>query len=483
MKLNLKENIRKSVTGEEHKKNLKHGSYSFLVTAIVIALTIVVNLMMGQLPAEATQLDASTQKLYSIGDETRDLVGSLEKDVELYYIVTSGNENNLISKMLERYRDLSDHLTIEQIDPDLHPEFTSQYTDQQVEDNSIIVVCGEKSKIVSYSDMSGSSYYYSSMEFDGEGQLTSAISYVTSEDTVKIYQITGHEEQSLGGNFTDALEKNNIEVEDLSLITMDSVPEDAAALIICSPQKDFSSEETEKILNYMQNGGNILLFTDYTGEDTVNLNRILENYGLKRDNGIVMEGDAGHYIQQGPNAFLPEVNASSPYTSLLSSDIYILLYNAQAIREIDSYRDSLEIEPILSTTDSGYIKQVEDGRVSFQKESDDETGSFQVGVSVKETFDSGEETNLVYFSSSALVYDEYDELVLNGNTELLTNVITEICGIDASQGISIPVKSLSVSYLNYTQQSAVFWRTIIMIAIPCGFLAVGFAVWMKRRKQ
>lgn len=199
MKLNLKENIRKSVTGEEHKKNLKHGSYSFLVTAIVIALTIVVNLVVGQLPAEATQLDASTQKLYSIGDETRDLVGSLEKDVELYYIVTSGNENNLISKMLERYRDLSDHLTIEQIDPDLHPEFTSQYTDQQVEDNSIIVVCGEKSKIVSYSDMSGSSYYYSSMEFDGEGQLTSAISYVTSEDTVKIYQLTGHEEQSLGG--------------------------------------------------------------------------------------------------------------------------------------------------------------------------------------------------------------------------------------------------------------------------------------------
>ena len=29
---------------------------------------------------------------------------------------------------------------------------------------------------------------------------------------------------------------------------MESVPEDAAALIICSPQKDFSSEETEKIL-------------------------------------------------------------------------------------------------------------------------------------------------------------------------------------------------------------------------------------------
>ena len=88
-------------------------------------------------------------------------------------------------------------------------------------------------------------------------------------------------------------------------MTMESVPEDAAALIICSPQKDFSSEETEKILNYLQNGGKVLLFTDYTVDEMENLGRVLENYGLKKDSGIVMEGDANHYTQLGPNAFLP----------------------------------------------------------------------------------------------------------------------------------------------------------------------------------
>ena len=84
-----------------------------------------------------------------------------------------------------------------------------------------------------------SSYYSSSSEFDGEGQLTSAISYVTSDETLTVYQLTGHEEQSLGSNFTDAIEKNNISLEDLSLVTMDSVPEDAAALIINAPAKEF----------------------------------------------------------------------------------------------------------------------------------------------------------------------------------------------------------------------------------------------------
>ena len=147
-------------------------------------------------------------------------------------------------------------------------------------DNSVIVVCGDKSKVVSYSDMYGSSYYND--EFDGEGQLTSAISYVTSEETMKIYQLTGHQEQDLGGNFTDALTKNNITVEDLSLVTMESVPEDAAALIICSPQKDFSSEETEKNTELSANGGKVLLFTDYTVDEMENLGRVLENYGLKK---------------------------------------------------------------------------------------------------------------------------------------------------------------------------------------------------------
>ena len=483
MKFNMKEKLKNSISGEEHKRNIRHGSYSFLVTVIVIALVVAVNLVVGQLPASATQIDASSQKLYSISDKTEELVGGLDKDVQIYYIVTSGNEDELVSKILEKYQDLSSHLTVETIDPDLHPEFTSQYTDEEVSENSVIVTCGEKNRIVPFSDMYPSSYYSSSSEFDGEGKITSAISYVTSEDTLTIYQLTGHEEQNLGSNFTDAIEKNNIALEDLSLVTMDSVPEDAAALIINSPAKDFTTEETDKLIEYMENGCKILLFTDYTEKEMVNFDRFLENYGLKRDEGIVMEGDAGHYVQQRPDGILPEVQSDSKFTTDLGSDIYILMQDAQPIREIDSYRDSLEISPILSTTDSGYVKQVEDGMISFEKKSGDETGSFDVGVSVSESLGDDKTAELVYFSSSTLCNDNYDEMVMNGNSELLTSVITGLCDIDESQSISIPVKSLSVSYLSYTQQSAVVSRTIIMIIIPIASLAVGFCIWIRRRRR
>ena len=77
--MNLKEKLKKSVSGEEHRKNLRYGSYSFAVTAIVILLVVVVNLVAGQLPASAMELDASTEKLYSIGDETKRTGGAIWK--------------------------------------------------------------------------------------------------------------------------------------------------------------------------------------------------------------------------------------------------------------------------------------------------------------------------------------------------------------------------------------------------------------------
>ena len=78
--------------------------------------------------------------------------------------------------------------------------------------------------------------------YDAEGQLTSAIQYVTMDSTELpvIYQVSGHGETALSGGFTEAIEKANITLSDLALLKEDAVPEDAAALIINGPTTDFS---------------------------------------------------------------------------------------------------------------------------------------------------------------------------------------------------------------------------------------------------
>ena len=176
----------------------------------------------------------------------------------------------------------------------MHPNFTAQYTSDTIHSGSIIVACGEKSKILDQSDLYETEISYQTMSqqttgFDGEGQIASAMSYVTNDDMPILYTLTGHNETEIGTNLTNAVEKANLEIQSLNLISGESVPEDAELLIIAAPKKDLSEEEAKKIINYLENGGNLLLFSYFTSDEMPNFDSILASYGLKRDRGLILE--------------------------------------------------------------------------------------------------------------------------------------------------------------------------------------------------
>ena len=158
MKINIKKKLKSAGStikgmGSIDKKSLKNGSYSMGITAIVIAVLVVINLIVGQIPEKYTQVDVSTQKLYTISDTTVKYLKDMNTDVTIYHIVQSGKEDSVLEKMLIRYEEESKHIKVEKKDPVLYPNFTSQYTSDDVADNSLIVVAGEKSKVISYSDL------------------------------------------------------------------------------------------------------------------------------------------------------------------------------------------------------------------------------------------------------------------------------------------------------------------------------------------
>ena len=105
MKINIKKKLKSAGStikemGSINKKSLKNGSYSMAVTAIVIAVLVVVNLIVGQIPEKYTQVDVSTQKLYTISDETVSYLKNLDTDITIYHIVQSGNEDSILEKKI-----------------------------------------------------------------------------------------------------------------------------------------------------------------------------------------------------------------------------------------------------------------------------------------------------------------------------------------------------------------------------------------------
>lgn len=492
MKINIKKKLKSAGStikemGSIDKKSLKNGSYSMGITAIVIAVLVVINLIVGQIPEKYTQVDVSTQKLYTISDTTEKYLKDMNTDVTIYHIVQSGKEDSVLEKMLTRYEEESKHIKVEKKDPVLYPNFTSQYTSDDVADNSLIVVAGEKSKVISYSDlyeteMDYTTYQTNTTGFDGEGQIDSAISYVTSENLPVIYTLEGHEELELNSSLTDSLQKANYDVQSLNLLTQDAVPKDTGCLMIAAPQKDLSEEEAQKIITYMEAGGKVMIFTEYTGTDMPNLKSVLENYGVTTGDGVIMEGDTGHYIMQRPYYIVPTIDSSDITSGIKSNNRYVLAPISQPVKTLSDYRDTLQISSLLSTSDKAYIKTDVQNMTTYEKEDSDEEGSFQVGVSVTEQVDDDNTTQLVCFGCASLLDEATDQQVSGGNTDLVLAALGWMCENDAPV-IDVTSKSLTMSYLTVPQFDAAYWSIIVCGVIPVAFLLIGTVIWFKRRKQ
>ena len=340
---------------QEHKASIfktrrfKSGGYAVLVSVIVVLVVVAVNLFVGQLPSSAVKLDTTAQGMFTFSEQTTQLLKNLQKNVTLTLVAENGSENQTLVSLLDRYKGLSDKITVHTVDPVVQPKFTSNFTSDEVTANSVIVECGERHKVVANADIFQADYsnYYStgnySVNFAGESVLTSALDYVTSDNLPTLYQLQGHGETALAGTLKTAVDNDNLVVKDLSLLAMEAVPEDCSTLVIYAPTSDLGADETTKILTYMGKGGHLLLITDYTGTDQPNLLKLVNNYGLTMTDGIVAEGDSNHCVRNYLHYLLPTIGAHEITQPMIDGKLYILMPVAQGILKQASYRSTLNI--------------------------------------------------------------------------------------------------------------------------------------------
>ena len=104
---------------------------------IFIAVVVVLNMIVNAIPSKYSEIDISSQKLYSIGDDTKAMLKDLDKDVTIYQIAQSGSEDENITNLLKKYEDESKHIKVEQKDPVVNPKFVTEYTSDDLSANSL----------------------------------------------------------------------------------------------------------------------------------------------------------------------------------------------------------------------------------------------------------------------------------------------------------------------------------------------------------
>ena len=467
--------------GEGRKENrlaFRAGSYSLMVSALVLAILVVVNIFVSSLPSSMTKYDISATKLYSITSNTKAVVNALDQDVTIYWIVQSGQEDAVIENLLSKYEALSDHIKVEKRNPDVYPTFAQQYTSETVMNNSLVVECGDRSRYIGYDDIylqEADMYSYSySTSFDGEGAITSAIDYVISDELPQLYVLEGHGEAELPSTFSEQIEKDNMEVSSLSLLTVDEIPEDASCLIIYAPQSDISEEELDMLSDYVSDGGKLLVMSGPVQDGSLsNLNSLLESYGVTVTNGIVVESDREHYAFQAPYILLPDMTSHAITDSLIEENYFVLMPISQGLTVEDS---SGTVTSLLTTSAYSYSKADAYDLETYEKEDGDTDGPFALAVSIEDSSGGG----IVWFASSSFLEDMYNAFSSGANGDIAMNALSSLVG--ESEAMAIRSKSLNYNYLTISESTSSLLKATMIGIFPLVYFGIGVYVIVRRRR-
>lgn len=473
----LKSSARVQKTGNA----FRGGSYSLVITGVVLAILVAVNIFVSALPAASTQYDISSTKLYSITSNTKVVVNALEKDVTIYWVVQADQEDAVIENLLNKYDSLSDHIEVVKKNPDIFPTFAEQYTDRPVQNNSLIVECGERSRFISYSDIylveTDNMYSYTyTTSFDGEGAITSAIDYVVSEDLPQLYVLEGHGEAELPYTFSEQLGKENMEVTQLSLLTVDTVPEDADCIIIYSPASDISTEEKDMLADYVTEGGKLLVIAGPTKDDGLeNLYSLLSDYGVEAQEGIIVEADRMHYAFQRPYILLPDMSSHAITDSLMEENYYPIMPTSRGL-VVNGFSGNGTVTELLTTSNESFSKTAGYELSTYDREEGDIDGPFAVAVSIESSNDG----KIVWFASSGFLDDMYNAYSSGANVDMAMNALSSLIG--EREAIAIRSKSLNYNYLTISESTGSLLKVTMIGVFPLCYLGIGLCVVLRRRR-
>ncbi len=486
-------------SGSRNKKTLKIGSFSVTVTAVVIVIAVLVNLFVNELPGTITKLDTSSLQLYTVGEETEGVLASVDRDVHFYLLAERGTEDSTITGLLERYEALNDHVKVTVIDPATNPTFISQYTEDQLSSNSVIVASDLRHYVLDYYEIYTTQYseedyynymYYGVMPtgtkyFSGELAFTTAVDYVTREDLPVLYSLEGHGETALDATYQSYITAENVAMNTLSLLTVDVIPADCSAILINNPTGDINGDELAMLRQYLAEGGSVILVTSYANYSEFampNLTALAAELGLEPADGIVFESDRNRYTGY-PYSLLPSLGSTGPMALVSEGTQYALMHAAHGI--LDNGKGAGTVIPMLTTSSGAYVKAVpETGSFNtLEKEDSDLSGQFYLAAAVTGEADGTREEDyrFVWYASPSITSASDDSYISGGNSAVFMGSVGWMAENQIS--LSILAKQLQVEALTLTAAQSSLWSIIVIFIIPLAVLAAGFVIWIRRRKR
>jgi len=474
----------------KHSK-LRYGGFAILLTAVVIAVVILLNVAVGAIEANWNlRIDLTNMRVTSFDEQTYQIVGDLTQPVHIYAIYNSGDSSAgkiQMEEVLRKYGSISGNVHIAFVDPVADPMLVNKLAGEGGVSTGMLFVTNEdQSRVRPIKPSEYNTYTTNPLTggqipvFAAERRITSAVVYVTSEYTPMIRVLAGHNEVPLNGysilqQFI-ASGNNIFEMTELNLITGIGDLRKGDVLLINEPTRDLNDDEYNTIRAWLADGGRLFVSIDYQVDLNVlvNLQKLLDYYQLGFGEGYIVESvnQANNWTMNNPGILNPNKDAEHPATSDLAG-IPLIMPFVRPVRPVTMPESGITYTELLYTSDSAIVstgdeqaggmgKQI--AALSAQKHSSEPEDEIRIAL-----------VGTPYATvDSQIMYSSYNAAFVLNLMDWLFNRVDKV---------NILSKFEPMPNLRFPDANTV-WTigAIVVIIIPLLVAAAGVTVWIRRRR-
>ena len=485
-------NNQKKLTGFLARKQFRYGGYATVLTAVVIAVVILLNVAIGAVESNwALTIDVTTLGATDFDDQTKKVVSEVNEPVKAYTLFKDTTSNAVriqVDEVLNKYRAMNNNITVENVDPIKNPSFVTQFTDNANLGEGAIILTNEDATRVKVIDRTDYYYYYTSQYtgqtltvFELESKMTAGLLYVTSDETPRVFYLAGHGEldaEAYCTVLTSQLQNVNYDVATLNLADNKDVTLEAGdTVVILNPLRDLNDAEYETLRAWLADGGRMLFVLNQETDDSalVNFTKLLDYYQMSFGKGVVQEDSAAtSNWNTDTYTLVPNMDAEHPATSeLAAGGVYLMIPNARPINAVSMPESGLQFTSIL--TSSANAKVINGEEVSLPGT------QILAQTMLKANEDPEKDIRIALIGS---VYALADTSLLNYsyNMSFTTAVFNWLVNREEST-VSISSKLMANNTLAIPD-SATAWTlgALIVIVIPLLVTVAGIVIWSKRRR-
>jgi ABC-type uncharacterized transport system involved in gliding motility auxiliary subunit len=449
-------------------RQARFGATASLYTIVVIAALVIINWLGNRYNKT---FDTTSNKRFTLSQETQKLVGGLKQNVTITYIDKASGFAQA-KGMLDRYANLSPKIHVQYIDYQKQPTVARAYGLRYA--GTAFVEMGprrEEAKAITEEGITGAFLK------DLKGVR-------------KVCVVSGSQEHALDATdsnglsqFKTMLERDNYQTQPVTLVDKTAVPTDCNVLIIAGPSNDYSNNEVTAIKNYVEKGGRALIMLDppldFKSEhiaENAGLTALLESWGVTEDKDLVLEQNPmGQLFGFGPEIPLVSSYESHPIVSELKN-AFTGFPVARSLQIKNT--DKVTNQKLFSTTDKAIATTKLSTNEINPADPSNKKGPFILGVAG--SYNTGNANNpgrFVVIGSSGFIDNAM--VGFQSNRDLALNTINWLSSDEDL--ISIRPKEAEDRRLNVTQHQMNVFAYAVLIAFPLMIIVGGVAIFLKRR--